>query len=1184
MILWWLCPALAVETVLVTEGSDWNYLDTGVAPGSDWYDPDFDDTAWAVGQAPLGYGLFDVLTDVDSGPDPSDVHITTWFRHTFNVVDASAFETLALYLRRDDGARVYLNGSQLHRSNMPLGPLGPDTLAESSVVGPASDIYHPVPLSADLLVDGDNVLAVEVHQDAADGTDLILDLALSAWDEPTAVTRGPYLQRATNDSMIVRWRTDGPSESRVWHGDAPGALLQTTDDSTIVFDHEVRVSALGADAEVAYAVGTTAGLVMVGDDTDHVFRTAPNPGTRRPVRIWVLGDSGTADANAEAVRDAYAVATPDPLDTDLWLMLGDNAYNSGTDFEFQSAVFDFYPEMLRQVPLWSCLGNHEGYTSFSDTQTGPYFDIHSFPTLGEVGGAPSGTEAYYSFDYANVHVVVLDSYHSDRLPSSPMLQWLDDDLAGVSADWTIAIWHHPPYSKGSHDSDREGGLIEMRQYALPILEDHGVDLVLSGHSHSYERSKLIDGHYETSDLFDPLVHLQQDHDGDPGNEGAYTKPTSGPASHQGAVFVVAGSSGKVSGGSLDHPVMQLSTATLGSLILDIDGDELSGTFLDDLGGEPDHFAIHKAVTTILEMPRGLIGAEGEVVQVTGFALQADGNEPPLYTWDFGDSTPEATGSQVPHAWQTEGSYVATLTVTDAGGQQASDTAVVYCDNGPPVIDSISSGVADEGTPTTLTATASDPSNDPLSFVWVLDDGITELYGPTVQATFFDDGLASVILEVTDDATQTTTSTFEVTVNNVAPTLDGVTWVDAEEGTLATGTAFTIDPGQDTVSVHWSFPDGTEADGITASTTFPDDGSYSVDLVLSDEDGGVTETTIEVIVTNADPTVTELQLGGALDEGSPVELTAVGSDPGASDVLTYTWDFGDGSLDDSGALVVHTFADDGPWPVTITADDGEGGLGSATFDVELRNLPPEIRTATLPSATVEGAPTTFAVQAEDPGTDDVLTYEWAMGDGGTADSPGVVWTYADEGVYLASVSVSDDDGGGETLLVQIPVSNAPPVFTSLPTDLQARAGRPWTYDAIAEDPGDDTLAFSLEGPPGATVDANGTVYWVPALNQVGDAVWMTLTVDDGDGGSTTQAWPTLVVDPAGVRGPADRLDRDDAAAGGCGCTATPSSGGPFPALAVAGLAMLLGLRRREVCGYALARDRASSGIDLGPRPR
>ena len=116
----------------------------------------------------------------------------------------------------------------------------------------------------------------------------------------------------------------------------------------------------------------------------------------QPTRIWVIGDSGTADANAAAVRDAYLNFTG-TRHTDLWLMLGDNAYESGTDAEYQNAVFNMYPTLLRQSVLWPTFGNHDGIASNSASQSGPYYDIFSLPRNGEAGGVASGTEAYYSF-------------------------------------------------------------------------------------------------------------------------------------------------------------------------------------------------------------------------------------------------------------------------------------------------------------------------------------------------------------------------------------------------------------------------------------------------------------------------------------------------------------------------------------------------------------------------------------------------------------------------------------------------------------------------------------------------------------------------------------------------------------------------------------------------------------------
>lgn len=417
-----------------------------------------------------------------------------------------------------------------------------------------------------------------------------------------SVTRGPYLQIPTPSGIIVRWRTDVPTDSRVTIGAAPGALSTTFDDATSTTEHEVQVSGLAPDTRYYYSIGTTSGA-LTGDDADTWFRTSPTPGTVRPVRAWVIGDAGFAGANLNAVRDAYTTYSAGS-DTDLFLLLGDNAYILATDAEYQNAVFNTHAPLLRKVAPWPTFGNHESFSSNSITETGPYFQMFTLPKAGEAGGVPSGTEAYYSFDFAHIHFIVLDGNSSSTAPAGAMMTWLEADLQATTAQWVIAFWHHPPYSRGLlHDSDLEGREIEMREKVLPMLEDYGVDLVLNGHSHNYERSFLLDGHYGFSSTLDPFTMILDGGDGDPAGDGIYRKAGFGPTAHEGAVFVVAGSSSEVRNSTLNHPAMKVGLLQLGSLVLDVDGSRLTGSFLNSLGQITDTFSIEKGAPACPPAPR-----------------------------------------------------------------------------------------------------------------------------------------------------------------------------------------------------------------------------------------------------------------------------------------------------------------------------------------------------------------------------------------------------------------------------------------------------------------------------------------------------------------------------------------------------------------------------------------------------
>jgi hypothetical protein len=437
------------------------------------------------------------------------------------------------------------------------------------------------------------------------------------------LVRGPYLQAPTSDGVIIRWRTDIPTESVVNYGthsqDYPPLV-----DLTLTNQHVIRLTGLAPATRYFYGVGSLTEVLAQGPGCR--FVTAPLSGQSVSTRIWAVGDSGGlsyGETNVIPMRDAYYSFTQTRR-SDVWLLLGDNAYEDGTDEEFQLNFFNVFPSMLRQTPPWPTIGNHETYSADSGGWF-PYLDVFSTPTNGEAGGVPSGTNRYYSFNYGNIHFVSLDAMTQSRAPDGPMANWLRADLDANTNLWLIAFWHHPPYSKGTHDSDSEIELIEMRQKIVPILEAHGVDLVLCGHSHNYERSFLINGHYGFSTNLSPSMIL--DHgSGREGDTGAYIKVNSGRQANKGTVYVVAGTGGDLQPRFGHHPVMFTDASLIGSVVIDINTNRLDARFLLSTGDIADSFTIIKVAPPPLQFDGFLVQQTNVVAQwksIPGMSYQVE---------------------------------------------------------------------------------------------------------------------------------------------------------------------------------------------------------------------------------------------------------------------------------------------------------------------------------------------------------------------------------------------------------------------------------------------------------------------------------------------------------------------------------------------------------------------------------
>jgi len=421
------------------------------------------------------------------------------------------------------------------------------------------------------------------------------------------VERGPYLQSGTPTGVVVKWRTNMATESVVTYGTELGSLSLNETNADLTTEHEVTLSGLTPNTKYYFNIGNQTDVLSASVTGDMYVITGPTTGTKQFVRAWILGDPGTANNNQRHVRDAYynyVAATPTNTGkTDMMLFLGDNAYNTGKDSEYQNAFFDVYDDMFKKSVAWSCLGNHDGQSADSATQSGPYYDIFTFPTTGEAGGTASGTEAYYSFDYANIHFIILDSHHTSRAVGGAMYNWALTDIQNTTQDWIVTLFHHPAYSKGSHDSDEDHRPIEMRENFMPMLEANGIDLVLSGHSHSYERSYFLNGHQGLANTFNPDEISKGGHtvgstghgDGKAGSDGVYEKTKEAT---EGAVYITTGSAGQISGGDLNHQAMFVSLNELGSCVMEIEDDGVGGQnlvvkFIRENNEIDDYFTINK---------------------------------------------------------------------------------------------------------------------------------------------------------------------------------------------------------------------------------------------------------------------------------------------------------------------------------------------------------------------------------------------------------------------------------------------------------------------------------------------------------------------------------------------------------------------------------------------------------------
>ena len=286
--------------------------------------------------------------------------------------------------------------------------------------------------------------------------------------EPTC--REAYVQGVTATSAVIAWMSKEPVVGVVKYGKAPELGWEEVDRQT-GRRHAVAIADLEPGSTYHYRVEGVSESWLRGS-----FRTAL-ANEDSGFSFAVVGDSGSGGKGQRAVARLLGLLKPE-----LILHTGDVVYPDGEERHYDRRFFEPYRELIRDVPVFPVLGNHDVRKG-----NGAAFLENFHPPL----GSPGSTKRYYSFDWGDAHFVALDSelYYNDKGSSTERQRvFLERDLISTRKRWKVAFLHRSPYSSSRHGGD------EMVRYDLePLFAKYGVDLVFAGHDHVYERTVPIRG-------------------------------------------------------------------------------------------------------------------------------------------------------------------------------------------------------------------------------------------------------------------------------------------------------------------------------------------------------------------------------------------------------------------------------------------------------------------------------------------------------------------------------------------------------------------------------------------------------------------------------------------------------------------------------------------------------------------
>jgi len=530
--------------------------------------------------------------------------------------------------------------------------------------------------------------------------------------------------------------------------------------------------------------------------------------------------------------------------------------------------------------------------------------------------------------------------------------------------------------------------------------------------------------------------------------------------------------------------------------------------------------------------------EGSDVQLIGsHSSDPNANDILTYDWDLNDDgVYDILGQMNPFVtWATlhdtyglasDGtSLVLNLRVNDNHGGLDNDRALLLVVNNlSPSVNAGGDYFISEGDNLQLNGSGSDPGGDPLTFLWDLDnDGAFDDASTTDPLVPWDhlkllnlktNGQANPIALMADDGEEggVNIDTAQLFIGNVAPTADAGVDHEINEGDTAHFFGSFQEPYGDLdgpFTFAWDFGDGsTAANSDHAAHTYGDNGIFTVNFDVTDKDGGAGNDQAIVTVLNVAPDV-DAGEDKVSTEDQMAPFSGTFTDPGLDDTHKITWNFGDGTIvvgefgDLSLLDIQHTYADDGEYTVTLTVEDDDGGIDTDTLTVFVFNEGPWVY-AGQDHGIDEGGTVSFDMADFSDVLADIPpeSIAWDFGDGSPIEVGNLnpTHTYAEDGVYVARLTVNDGDGGIVFDEATVIVSNVAPIINA-GADALANMDEPFYFSGAATDPGgaNDPLTITWDFGDGAAAD--GTLTPFHTYTESG-LYTVQLTVADDDGGVTT----------------------------------------------------------------------------------